>query len=113
MVFGPKLAIFPIFFLGNIGQENVLYDIVRRKTCILGYKKKKFKQSKNWHFSKGFWSKYGHFPTFFLGNIGHENVTAFKAIKTRGPQGRKIAIFLKELTHGFGPKMAIFASFFF
>ena len=35
------------FFLGNIGQENVFYDIVERKNAFLGYKNKKFKQSKN------------------------------------------------------------------
>ena len=58
------------FFLGNIGQENVFYDIVERKNAFLSYKNKKFKKSKNWHFSKGvnpwFWSKNGHFPTFFF-----------------------------------------------
>ena len=63
------------FFLGNIGQENVFYDILERKNTFLGYKNKKFKKSKNWHFSKGvnpwFWSKNGHFCNFlFLGNIG-------------------------------------------
>ena len=43
--FGPKMAIFPIFFfLGNIGQENVFYDILERKNAFLGYKKKKFKK---------------------------------------------------------------------
>ena len=25
--FGPKLTIFPCFFLGNLGHENVFYDI--------------------------------------------------------------------------------------
>ena len=45
--FGPKLAIFPTFFLGNIGQENVFYDILERKNASLGYKKEKFKKSKN------------------------------------------------------------------
>ena len=45
--FGPKMAIFPTFFLGNIGQENVFYDILERKNAFLGYKNKKFKQSKN------------------------------------------------------------------
>ena len=46
--FGPKLASFPFFlFLGNIGQENVVYNIVERKNAFLGYKKKKFKKSKN------------------------------------------------------------------
>ena len=29
--FGAKMAIFPTFFLGNIGQENVFYDIRKRK----------------------------------------------------------------------------------
>ena len=39
--FGPKMAIFlTSFFLGNIGQENVFYDIVERKDAFLGYKKK-------------------------------------------------------------------------
>ena len=37
--FGPKTAIFPIFFLGNIGQENVIHDILERKNAFLGYKK--------------------------------------------------------------------------
>ena len=35
------------FFLGNRGQENVLYDIVERKKAFLGYKNKKFKKSKH------------------------------------------------------------------
>ena len=77
--FCPKMAIFPTFFLGNIEQENVFYDILERKNAFLGYKNKKFKKSKNWHFSKGvnpwFWSKNGHFSNFFfLGNIGRENI---------------------------------------
>ena len=29
--FGPKMAIFPAFFLGNIGQENVFYHILERQ----------------------------------------------------------------------------------
>ena len=72
------MAIFPTFFLVHIGQENVFYDILERKTAFLGYKNKKFKNSKNWHFSKGvnpwFWSKNRHFSTIFsLRNIGQEN----------------------------------------
>ena len=35
------------FVLGNIGQENVFYDILERKTAFPGYKNKKFKKSKN------------------------------------------------------------------
>ena len=63
--FGPKMAIFRhVFFLGNIGQENVFYDILERKKTFLRYKNKKFKKSKNSNFLKGvnlwFWSKNGH-----------------------------------------------------
>ena len=58
------------FFLGNIGEENILNDILERKNAFLGYKNKKFKKSKNWHFSKGvnpwFWSKNGHFSNFIF-----------------------------------------------
>ena len=72
------MAILQVFFLGNIGQENVLYDILEGKNAFLGSKNKRFKKSKNWHFSKGvnpyFWAKNGHFSNFFLGNIGQENV---------------------------------------
>ena len=79
MVLVQKWPFFQLFFLGNLGQENVFYDILERKNAFLGYKNKKFKKSKNWHFSKGvnpwFWFKNGHFSNFFfLGNIGQENV---------------------------------------
>ena len=65
------------FFLRNIGQENSLNDIVEGNNAFLRYKNKKFKKSKNWHFSKGvnpwFWSKNGHFSNFFfLGKIGQK-----------------------------------------
>ena len=36
----------------------------------------------------------------------------FKAIKTKSSKTGKIDIFPKGLTHGFGPKMAIFPTFF-
>ena len=90
-----KMAIFPkrvntwfwsknnhfsnFFFLGNIGKENVFYNILERKNAFLGYRNKNFKKLTNWHFSKGvnpcFWSKNGHFSNlYFLGNIIQENV---------------------------------------
>ena len=79
MVLVRKWPFFQLYFLGNIGQENVFYDIPDRKNAFLGYKNKKFKKSKNWHFSTGvnpwFLSKNGHFSNFlFLRNIAHENV---------------------------------------
>ena len=59
-----------IFFLGNIGQQNVFYDILEPKNTFLGYKNEKFKKSKNWHFSKGlthaFGLKMAIFPTFLF-----------------------------------------------
>ena len=39
--------------------------------------------------------------------------TVFQGIKTRSSKRRKIDIFPKGLTHGFGPKTAIFSTFFF
>ena len=39
------------FFLDNIGEENVFYDILERKNVSLSCKNKKLKKSKNWHFS--------------------------------------------------------------
>ena len=78
-VFGSKKGKFSqLFFSGNIGQQNVFYDILERKNAFLGYKNKKFKKSKNGHFSKGvnpwFCSKNGDFSFFGGGNIGQQNV---------------------------------------
>ena len=73
-----KWPFFQVFFLGNIGQENVFYGIQERKNAFLRYKNKKFKKSKNIHFSKGvdqwFLSKKDHVSNFFLGIIRQENV---------------------------------------
>ena len=114
------------FLLGKIDQENVFYDILERKKAFLAYKNKKFKKSKNWHFSKEvntwFWSKNGHFFNFFfIGIIGQENVfydilerkNALLCYKKKKLKIRKIDIFPKRLTHGFGPKMVVFLTFFF
>ena len=65
-----KFPFFQPFFLGNIDQENVFYDILERKNTMLGYKK-------------------------------------------RGSKSRKIDVFPKGLTHGFGKKMAIFPTYLF
>ena len=74
-----KWPFFELFFKGKIGKKNVFYDNLEEKNAFQGFKNKKFKKTKNWHFSKGvnpwFWSKNGHFSNFFLlGNIGQENV---------------------------------------
>ena len=113
-------------FLGNIRQENVFYDILEPKNAFRGYKNKKFKKSKNWHFSKGvnpwFWSKNGHFSNFVFFRqyspgkcllwYSKTEKTLFKAIKTRSSKSRKTDIFLKGLTDGLGLNIAIFPTFF-
>ena len=68
MVLVQKWPLFNLFFRGNIGKENVFYDILERKNAFLGYKKKEFEKWKNLHFSKrvnpGYWFKNGNFSTF-------------------------------------------------
>ena len=45
--------------------------------------------------------------------IFYNEKSPFYAIKSRSSKSRKIDIFAKGLTHGFGPKIAIFFNFFF
>ena len=70
MLLVQKWPYFQLFFLGNIGQKNVFYDILEPKNACQGYKNNKFQKAKNWSFSKGvnlcFWSKNGHFSNFFF-----------------------------------------------
>ena len=114
-----------LFFLGNIRQENVFYDILERKIAILGYKNIKFKKSKNWHFSKGvnpwFWAKNGHFSNFFLGNIAQENVfydilqrkISFLGYKNKKFKKSKTWHFCKGVNPWFWSKNGHFSNFFF
>ena len=61
---------FSTFFFGNIGQENVFYDILERKNAFVGYKNKKFKSRKIDIFRNGLTHGLGQkmaiFPPFFL-----------------------------------------------
>ena len=126
MVLVQKWPFFSFFVLRNKNQDNVFQDILERKNAFLGQKNRKFEKSKNWHFSKGvnpcLWSKNGHFSNFFfLGNIDQENAfydiqqrkNAFLGYKNNNFKKSKNWIFPKGLTHGFGPKMTIFQTFFF
>ena len=121
-----KLPFFQLFFLGNMGQENVFYDILERKNSFLGYKNKKSKKSKNWHFCKGinpwFGSKTDHFSNFFfLGNIGQENVfydilerkNAFFGYKNQKSKKSKNWRFFKGVNQWFWSKNGHFSNFFF
>ena len=126
MVLVEKWSFFQLYFLGNVAKENVFYHILKRKNSFLDYKNRKFKKSKSWHFSKGvkplFWSKNGHFSNFyFLGNVGQENVfydilqrkNAFLDYKNKKFKKSKNWHFSSGVTHGFGPKIAIFLSVIF
>ena len=69
--FRPKMAILSnFFFLGNIAQENVLYDILQRKNSFLGYKTKNSKSRIIDIFPKGLTNGFGPkmaiFPNFFF-----------------------------------------------
>ena len=126
MVLVQKWSFLQPFFLGNIGQENVFKDILERKNALLGYKNKKLKKSKKWHFSKGFnpwfWSKNNHFFKFlFLGNLGQENFfyniverkNAFLGYKNRKFKKSKNWHFSKGVNPWFCSKNGHFCNFFF
>ena len=112
MVLVEKWLFFQLYFLGNIGQENVFYDILERKNVFLKDKNKKFKKTKKWRFSKGvnpwFWSKNGQFLHFLcLGIIGQENVfddvlqreNAFLGYKNKKSEKSKNCHFTLSLIH--------------
>ena len=95
------------------------------KTPFQAIKQRRWKSRKINIFPKGlthgFGPKMAIFPTPFFQAIQARKMcfktfqnekTPFQAIKTRRSKGRKIDIFPKGLTHGFGPKMVIFSTFF-
>ena len=47
------MAIYPTFFYRQYRPGNVFDDILEPKKAFLGYINKRFKKSKNCHFSKG------------------------------------------------------------
>ena len=127
MVLVQKWPFFQFFFLGNIGQENVFYDILDRKNALLGYKNKTFKKSKNWDFCKGFCKpmvlvqKWPFFQPFFLGNIGQENVfydildrkNGFLGYKNKKFKKSKNWHFSKRVRPWFWSKNGHFSKLFF
>ena len=60
---------FNFFFLSNLGQENVFYDILERKKAFLGYKIKKFEKLEELtFFPRVLVQKCPFFEPFFFGN---------------------------------------------
>ena len=125
--FGPKMAIFPTFFFQAIQARKMSLMIFQNeKTSFQAIKSRSPKSRKIDIFPKGlthaFDPKMAIFPTFFCQAIQARKIsfmifqkekTPFQAIKTKSPKSQKIDIFPKRLTHGVGPKMAIFPTFFF
>ena len=125
MVLVQKWPFFELYFLANIGQKNIFYDILERKNAFLGYKNKKFKQSKNWHFSKrvkqSFWSKNGDFSNLFFANIGQKNIfydtikrkNAYLGYKNKKFKKLKPWHFSEGVNPWFWSKSGHFSSLFF
>ena len=126
MVLVQKSPFFQLFFLGNVGQNNVFYDILERKTPFLRFKNKKFKSRKIqilWkELTNGFGPKMGIFPTFFsLGNKCQENVfydilerkNAFLGYKNNKFTSSKNWHFSKGVNPWFWCKNGHFSNFFF
>ena len=126
--FGLTMAVFPTFFFQPIQARKMSFTIFQHeKTLFKAIKRRSSKSRKIDIFPNGlthgqFCSKNGRFSNFsFLGNIGKENVfydivhrkNAFLAYKTKSSKSRKTEIFPQGLTHSFGPKLAIFPTFFF
>ena len=116
--FGREMAIIPTFFFRQ-------YRLGKCLLVMVLVQKRPFFQLSFGHFSKGvnpwFWSRNRHFSKFFFQAIQARKIsfiifynekTPFQAIKTRSSKGRKIDIFPKRLTHGFGRKNGRFNNFF-
>ena len=71
MVLVQKWPIFQLFFLRNIGQENVFYDILERENAFLGYKNKKSRKIDIFPkgITHGFRPKMAIFSTFLFSAI--------------------------------------------
>ena len=118
---------FSNFFFQAIQARKMSFMIFQNeKTPFQAIKKSSPKTRKIDIFPKGlthgFGPKMAIFPTFVFYAIQARKIsvtifqsekTPFQAIKTRSSKTRKVNIFPKGLTHGFGPKIAIIPTFFF
>ena len=124
--FGLKNAVFPTFIFYSIQARKMSFTILYiEKTPLQPIKTKSLKSRKTDIFPKGLTNSFGPklaiFQSFFFLAIQarkmcftiFQNVkTPFYTIKTRSSKNRKIDIFSKGLTHGFGQKMALFPTLF-
>ena len=125
MVLVQKWPFFQLFFLVIEALKMSFTILQNKKTPFQGIKTRSLKSRKVDIFSKGlthgFGPKMAIFCTFFFQALQarkmsfmiFQNGKTFSlSIKTRSSKSRKIDIFPKGLTYGFGPKMAMFPIFF-
>ena len=125
--FGPKMAIFPCLFFKAIQARKMCFTIFQNeKTPFQPIKTTRSKCRKIEIFPKGlthgFGQKVAIFPCRFFQAIQARKMcftiflnekTPVQATKTTSSKSRKIEMFPKGLTHGFGQKLAILPSLFF
>ena len=121
--FWPKIGHFSIFFLGNIGQENVFYDILERKNAFLDYKNQTFKKSKTGISQRGqcmvLVKNWQFFHRFILGKKGQGNVSRYSKSKNaflhyknkKLKKWKNLTFFQRGYSMVFCQKWAIFSSF--
>ena len=124
--FGLKMAVFPTFIFFIIQARKMCFTIFQNeKTPFQAIKTRSSKSRKIDIFPKGlthsFGPKMARFPTFFYAiqarimsfTILYIEKTPLQPIKTKSSKTLKTSIFPKELTHSYGPKLAIFPNFCF
>ena len=125
--FGPKMAIFAKFFFLAIQAKKMSFTIFQiEKTLFQAIKIRSSKSRKIDIFPKvlthGFGPKMANFSTFFFTQYRPVKcLLRYSRAKKSFPRlykkevliVEKVSLFSKGLTHGFGPKMAIFSTFFF
>ena len=126
-VFGRKITIFPTFIFNTMQARKMSFTIFQsEKTPYQAIKTRSSKSRKidivPFGLTHGFGTKMAILPTFLFQviqarkmsfTIFQREKTTFQSIKTRSSKTRKIDIFPKRLTHGFGRKIAIFQIVFF
>ena len=126
MLLVQKWPFYELFFFQAIQASKMCFTIFQnQKSPFQAIKTHSFKSRKIDIFLKRlthcFVAKMAIFPSFFQAvlawkmcfTIIQNQKKTIQAIKTQSSKSLKIDIFPRGLTHGFGPKMAIFATSFF
>ena len=125
--FGPKLAIFRIYFFGKYSPTKCVLSYSRTKKRLSWLKKQEVKKIKklsffqrgysmvlvqNWPFFQlSFFCQYTPAKYVLLYSRTKKRLSWLKKQKTS--ENQKIQIFSKGLVRGLGPKFSIFPTYFF